>query len=92
MHRTQDTYPLSHLRQHMNDHLTRVKDGAVETITQNGEAALVVMSPETYDYMVDALQHGRVWDQAIDRINNGEGGKDARQVIRELADKLGLEL
>ena len=92
MHRTQDTYPLSHLRQHMNDHLTRVKDGAVETITQNGEAALVVMSPETYDYMVDALQHGRVWDQAIERINNGERGKDARQVIRELADKLGLEL
>ena len=57
MHRTQDTYPLSHLRQHMNDHLARVKNGAVETITQNGE-----------------------------------GVKDARQAIRELANKLGLEL
>ena len=92
MHRTQDTYPLSHLRQHMSDHLARVKDGAVEIITQNGEAALVVMSPETYDYMVHELQRGHIWDQAIDRINNGERGKDARQAIRELADKLGLEL
>ena len=92
MHRTQDTYPLSHLRQHMSDHLARVKDGAVEIITQNGEAALVVMSPETYDYMVHELQRGHIWDRAIDRINNGERGKDARQAIRELADKLGLEL
>lgn len=92
MHRVQDTYPLSHLRQHMTDHLARVKDGAVETITQNGVAALVVMSPETYDYMVHALQRGHIWDQAIDRINDGEQGKDARQAIRELADKLGLEL
>ena len=92
MHRTQDTYPLSHLRQHMSDHLTRVKGGAVETITQNGEAALVVMSPETYDHMVHALQRGHIWDQAIDRINSGERGKDARQAIREMADKLGLEL
>ena len=33
MHRTQDTYPLSHLRQHMKDHLARVKDGAVETMS-----------------------------------------------------------
>ena len=92
MHRTQDTYPLSHLRQHMTDHLARVKDGAVETITQNGAAALVVMSPETYDCMVHALQRGHIWDQVVARINNGEQGKDARQAIRELADKLGLEL
>ena len=79
-------------RLHMKDHLARVKDGAVETITQNGEAALVVMSPETYDYMVHVLHRGHIWDQAIDRINNGERGKDARQAIRELADKLDLEL
>ena len=76
----------------MNDHLARVKDGAVETITQNGEAALVVMSPEAYDYMVHVRQRGHIWDQAIDRINHNERGKDARQAIRELADKLGLEL
>ena len=92
MHRTQDTDPLSHLRQHMSDHLARVKAGAVETMTQNGEAALVVMSPETYDDMVHELQRGHIGDQAIDRMNNGERGKAARQAIRELANKLGLEL
>lgn len=74
MHRTKDTYPLSHLRQHMKDHLARVRDGAVETITQNGEAALVVMSPETYDSMVHLLQRGSIWDQGIDRIEHeGKG-------------------
>ncbi len=69
MHRTQDTYPLSHLRQHMKDHLARVKDGAVETITQNGEAALVVMSPETYDYMVHVLQRGHCEPDLSGRVS-----------------------
>ena len=92
MHRTKDTYPLSHLRQHMNDPLARVKDGAVEAITQNAEAALGVMSPETYDSMVHVRQRGHIWDQALDRMNHDERGKEARQAIRELADKLGLEL
>ena len=75
MHRTKDTYPLSHFRQHMKDHLARVRDGAVETITQNGEAALVVMSPETYDSMVHLLQRGSIWDQSIDRIEHEEKGE-----------------
>ena len=81
MHRTRDTYPLSHLRQHMKDHLARVRDGAVETITQNGEAALVVMSPETYDTMVHVLQRGSIWDQAFDRIEH-EGKRERRLANR----------
>lgn len=28
------------------------REGRVETITQNGEAALIVMSPEGYDFLV----------------------------------------
>ena len=71
---------LSDRRQHMNDNLTRVTGGAVETITRNGEAARVAMSPETCDGMVHALQRGHIWDQAIDR-NNGKRVKDARQCI-----------
>lgn len=33
MHRTQDTYALSHFRQHTGEHLERFREGRVETIT-----------------------------------------------------------
>ena len=91
VHRTQDTYPLSHFRQNTGDHLARIREGAVETITQHGEAAFVVMSPATYDQMVHALQRGHLWDQAIARIGK-EKGQDARTAIREVAAELGLTL
>ena len=72
---------LSDRRQHMNDNLTRVTGGAVESITRNGEAARVAIGPETSVDMVHALQRGHVRDQAIDRINNGKLVRDARQSI-----------
>ncbi len=90
-HRTQDTYPLSHFRQHTGEHLKRLVEGRVETITQNGEAAMVVMSPETYDAMRIELDRGNLWDQAIAQIGEGKG-RDAREVIHEVARKIGLEL
>ncbi|MCG8461860.1 MAG: type II toxin-antitoxin system Phd/YefM family antitoxin [Holophagales bacterium] len=91
MHRIQDTYPLTHFRQHTSEHLERIASGRVETITQNGEAAMVVMSPETYDAMRIELERGRLWDLAIARIGEGRG-RDAREVIREAAAKMSLEL
>jgi prevent-host-death family protein len=92
MHRTQDTYPLSHFRQRTGDHLKRLAEGRVETITQNGEAAMVVMSPETYDAMRIEIERGRLWDQAIDRFDAGERGVDARQAIDQAAARLNLKL
>lgn len=91
MHRTQDTYPLTHFRQHTGDHLDRLAEGRVETITQNGEAAMVVMSPETYDTLCMALERGHLWQKAIARIGEGRG-QDAREVIQEVAEELGLKL
>ena len=90
-HRTQDTYPLTHFRQHTSEHLKRLEEGRVETITQNGEAAMVVMSPETYDKLRIELERGHLWDQAIARIGEGKG-RDAREVIHEVAREMGLEL
>jgi prevent-host-death family protein len=90
-HRTQDTYPLSHFRQHTGDHLKRLSEGRVETITQNGEAAMVVMSPETFDQLTIELERGHLWDQAIARIGEGKG-VDAREAIAAVAQKLGLDL
>ncbi|MDA8018319.1 MAG: type II toxin-antitoxin system prevent-host-death family antitoxin [Thermoanaerobaculia bacterium] len=92
MHRTQDTYPLSHFRQHTGEHLKRLAKGRVETITQNGEAAMVVMSPETYDLMRITLERGHLWDEAIARFEAGERGVDAREVIEQVAARLNLKL
>ncbi len=91
-HRTQDTYPLSHFRQNTGDHLRRIAKGRVETITQNGEAAMVVMSPETYDAMEIALERGALWDQAIERFDSGERGIEARKAIEQVASGRGLKL
>jgi len=87
MHRTQDTYPLSHFRQHTGEHLQRLTEGTIETITQNGEAAMVVMSPETYDAMALALERGQLWDEAIARFDTGERGVEARAAIEKLASR-----
>ncbi|MDY7092124.1 MAG: type II toxin-antitoxin system prevent-host-death family antitoxin [Acidobacteriota bacterium] len=91
-HRTQDTYPLSHFRQRTGEHLARLKEGRVETITQNGEAAMVVMSPETYDALQITIERGPIWDRAIARIESGERGVEAREAIEKIAAELGLEL
>ena len=91
IHRTRDTYPLSHFRQHTGEHLERLADGRVETITQNGEAAMVVMSPETFDAMRIELERGQLWDRAIAGIGDGQG-RDAREVVQAIASKMGLEL
>ena len=91
LHRIRDTYPLSHFRQHTGDHLARLSEGRIETITQNGEAAMVVMSPETYDAMRIELERGRLWDQAIARFDAGERGREAGEAIEQLAARLGSE-
>jgi prevent-host-death family protein len=85
IHRTKDTYPLSHFRQNTGEHLARLSEGRVETITQNGEAAMVVMSPETYDAMRIEVERGQLWEQAIDRFEAGERGMEARAAIDHVA-------
>ena len=91
MHRVQDTYSLSHLRQHTAEHLERIREGKIETITQNGEAAMVLMSPEVYDNMILTLERGPAWDEAVAAIER-EDGREAREAIRDVAARLGLDL
>ena len=91
MHRTQDTYSLSHFRQRTSEHLDRIREGRVETITQNGQAAIVVMSPERYDFLVHSAERGHIWREAIRAHRAGEPGIPAREAIRDLAEDLGLE-
>ncbi|MEM9554996.1 MAG: type II toxin-antitoxin system prevent-host-death family antitoxin [Acidobacteriota bacterium] len=90
--RAPETYSLSDLRQNPHDHIERIAQGEIETITDAGREAMVVMSPETYDAMALSLDRGHMWDQAISRIESGDEGQDARQAIREVAAELGLDL
>ena len=94
MHRTEDTYPLSHFRQRTGEHLERIRKGRVETITQNGQAAMVVMSPERYDFLVHSAERGHLWREAIAiRAHRaGKPGVPAKEAICGLADELGLDL
>ena len=92
MHRPQDTYPLSHFRQRTREHLDRIRDGRVETITQNGQAAMVVMSPERYDFLVRFTERGHVWREAIRAYKAGERGVPAADAIRSLAAEFGVEV
>ena len=92
MHRTQDTYSLSDFRQRTSEHLDRIREGRVETITQNGQAAMVVMSPERYDFLVHSAERGHMWREVIKAQRAGEPGIPAGEAIRELAEELGLEL
>ena len=87
MHRTQDTYSLSHFRQRTSEHLDRIREGRVETITQNGQAAMVVMSPERYDFLVHSAERGHIWREAIRTHRAGEPGIPATEAIRDLAEE-----
>lgn len=91
MHRTRDTYPLSHFRQRTGEHLERIRDGRVETITQNGQAAMVVMSPERYDFLVHSAERGHLWRDAIRAYRAGERGIPADEAIHSLAAEFGVE-
>jgi len=89
MHRTQDTYSLSDFRQRTSEHLDRIREGRVETITQNGQAAMVVMSPERYHFLVHSAERGHMWRGAIRAHRAGERGTPAKEAIRDLAEELG---
>ena len=79
-------------RQRTGEHLDRIREGRVETITQNGQAAMVVMSPERYDFLVHSAERGHLWREAVRAHRAGEPGVPARDAIRSLADELGVEL
>ena len=92
MHKTTDTYPLSEFRRNTAEHVARIAEGAIETITQNGHAAMIVMSPERYDFLVHAAERGHIWRDAIRAYRAGERGVPAEEAIREIAGEFGVEL
>jgi prevent-host-death family protein len=54
MHHAQDTYSLTDFRQNAKEHLDRLRaTGRPEVLTVNGKAEAVVMTPETYDRLLE---------------------------------------
>jgi prevent-host-death family protein len=54
MHQTQDIYSLTDFKQNAQEHLARLRTtGRPEVLTVNGKAEAVVMTPETYDRLMD---------------------------------------
>jgi prevent-host-death family protein len=55
MHHAQDTYSLTDFKQNAQEHLERLRHtGRPEILTVNGKAEAVVMTPATYDRLIDA--------------------------------------
>ena len=48
---------------------------------ENGQAAIVVMSPERYDFLVHSAERGHIWREAIRAHRAGEPRIPAREAI-----------
>ena len=48
---------------------------------ENGQAAIVVMSPERYDFLVHSAQRGHIWREAIRAHRAGEPRIPVREAI-----------
>lgn len=95
MTRTTDITTFSDLRQNMRERLDRLKKtGRPLYITSNGEPDAVVLSPRTFDDLMEKAElAGNL--AAIDRgMADAKAGRvrDFRQGIRSVAKKHGLKL
>jgi prevent-host-death family protein len=95
MIRTHDIHKLSDFRQKASEHLARLKEtGRAEVLTVNGEAAGVVMSPQTYDKLMEEVEMARnleMIDRGMADVRAGRT-RPAREALQEMVEKLGGKL
>ncbi len=96
--RAKDILPLTEHRAHLSENFQQVREtGRPLFITANGRTAAVVLSPESYDAL-KALAEKAELAENISLIRQGradfKAGRvhDARESIRQLADKHGVDL
>jgi PHD/YefM family antitoxin component YafN of YafNO toxin-antitoxin module len=94
--RTDDITSVTQHRDHLRDHLNRLKETRRPMFITNkrGETEAVVLSAEAYDALMDELELARslaTIDRSMEEVKAGRG-KDYRQAIRDIAGELGLEL
>lgn len=92
MIQTNDIQSLTNFRQKASEHLARLKEtGRAEVLTVNGEAAGVVMSPQTYDKLMEELEMARslaMLDRSEADIKAGRT-RPMREALKEMIEKLG---
>jgi PHD/YefM family antitoxin component YafN of YafNO toxin-antitoxin module len=89
--RADDIKSATEFRSKMREHLSRLKEnGRAEVLTVNGEAEAVVMSPATFQQLIDDAEYGRsirLIRQSMQQFKDGKGVA-ADAVFAELRAKL----
>lgn len=95
MVRSSDITSFSEYRSHLREHHDRVRQsGRPLFVTTNGEPDAVVLSPQTYDDLLDRAELveslGNL-DRSMEDVKSGRG-RPLKEAIREIAEELGIKL
>jgi prevent-host-death family protein len=95
MARSTDITSFTEHRQHLRDHLKKVREtGRPLYVTTNGETDAVVLSPEAYDALADKAELAEslaMIDRSMEDVAERRTHA-AKPALRRIADELGLSL
>ena len=90
-----DIRSLTDFQRNAKQHLRRLKkSGSPQVLTVNGQAELIVQSAEAYQRLLDDVEELRTIRTLRTSLAEARAGKGrpARQVLREIAAKHGIEI
>lgn len=89
-------HALSSFTRNARKHVKRLRDsGEPELLTINGKAAVVIQDAQAYQQLVadaDLAESVVKIRKALDRLDAGEQGIDARSAVEQLALETGMRL
>jgi PHD/YefM family antitoxin component YafN of YafNO toxin-antitoxin module len=95
MVRLQDIHSLSDFQRNTKEHIDRLTEtGQPEVLTINGKARLVVQDAQSYQKLIDELDHVQsvaAIKRALESQARGKG-RPMREFLEELGRKHGIEL
>lgn len=95
MTRTDDITSFTKHRQHLREHLRRVREtGRPLYITTNGHTDAVVLSPEAYDALADKAELAEslaLLERSMEDVKEGRT-RPAKPAVKRIASELGLHL
>lgn len=95
MTRSTDITNFTEHRQHLREHLTRVREtGRPLYITTNGQTEAVVLSAAAYDDLIDRAELAETLAMVRQGAADAAAGRTqpARQALLDLAAKLGVKM
>jgi prevent-host-death family protein len=94
MVRSTDITSFSEHRANLRQHIDQVnKTGRPLYVTTNGKTEAVVLSAEAYDRLLDAIERDELAADVRAGLKDVSAGRerDAREGVREIAQRLGLK-